>query len=50
MISTSMVFTYGIVLGKLIVPIENNFGFVAKMISSSSFVIPLVEDYDVDET
>jgi hypothetical protein len=40
MISTSMVFTNWIVLGKLIVPIENNFGCVAKMISSSSYVIP----------
>jgi hypothetical protein len=40
MISTSMVFTDGIILGKLIVLIENNYGYVAKMISSSSFVMP----------
>jgi hypothetical protein len=40
MISTSMVFTNWIVLGKLIFPIVNNFGSIAKMISSSSYVIP----------
>ncbi len=40
MISTSMVFIDWIILGKLIVPIENNHGFVAKMIFFSS-MIPL---------
>jgi hypothetical protein len=41
MIPTYVIFTYWIVLGKLIVPMENNYGSVAKMISSSSFVMPL---------
>ncbi len=41
MISTSMVFTDENVLGKLIVPIEKNIGFIAKMISFSSYVIPI---------
>jgi len=39
-ISTSMVFTYWIILSKLIVPIEKKFGCITKMISSSSFVMP----------
>ncbi len=41
MISTFVVFIDRIILGKLIVPIENNYGCVAKMTSSSSFVMPL---------
>jgi len=40
MIPTFVVFTDCIVLDKLIVPMENNFGFVTKMISSSSSVMP----------
>jgi hypothetical protein len=39
MISTLVVFIDLIVLGKLIVPIENNYGFTINMISFSSFVI-----------
>ncbi len=31
-ISTSMVFTYLIISNKLIIPIQNNFGFITKMI------------------
>ncbi len=40
MISTAVDFTDWIVLGKLIIPIENNFGFVAKMIFFPKFMIP----------
>ncbi len=39
MISTSMVFTNWIVLGKVIVLIENNFGLVANMICDTILII-----------
>jgi hypothetical protein len=39
-ILTFIIFTYWIILNKLIVPIENNYGFVIKMISSFSSMMP----------